>query len=167
MQAWIIYMYSIADKYLSQDSTIVDQIQSNFQNVTVWLGNIMPAYVMVPWAARATCFSQWSCLTKVMTWICYKPFSRWQQWLKCFQCLHLPYSFPNLFQVGEILVAPVKSRQIVFLLCFTICIWWTIAQTRTIRTPAFWGYPCCLMITHTIESYWIPSEKKTRSKLQI
>ena len=26
------------------------------------------------------------------------------------------------------------------------------------RTPAFWGYPCRLMITHTIESYWIPSQ---------
>ena len=24
-----------------------------------------------------------------------------------------------------------------------------------------------LMITHTIESYWIPSQKKTKSKLQI
>ena len=27
--------------------------------------------------------------------------------------------------------------------------------------------PRRLMITHTIESYWIPSEKKTKSKLQI
>ena len=27
--------------------------------------------------------------------------------------------------------------------------------------------PHCLMITHTIESYWIPSQKKTMSKLQI
>ena len=27
--------------------------------------------------------------------------------------------------------------------------------------------PSCLMITHTIESYWIPSQKKTKSKLQI
>ena len=33
-------------------------------------------------------------------------------------------------------------------------------QTRTIRTPAFWGYPRCLMITHTIESCWIPSQNK-------
>ena len=40
-------------------------------------------------------------------------------------------------------------------------------KTRTIRTPAFWGYPRRLMITHTIESYWIPSQKKTKSKLQI
>ena len=39
--------------------------------------------------------------------------------------------------------------------------------TRTTRTPAFWGYPPLLMITHTIESYWIPSQKKTKSKLQI
>ena len=30
----------------------------------------------------------------------------------------------------------------------------------------FWGYPRRLMITHTIESYWIPSKKKTKSKLQ-
>ena len=27
--------------------------------------------------------------------------------------------------------------------------------------------PCRLMITHTIESYWIPSEKKIKSKLKI
>ena len=27
--------------------------------------------------------------------------------------------------------------------------------------------PRCLMITHTIESYWIPSQKKTKSKLHI
>ena len=27
--------------------------------------------------------------------------------------------------------------------------------------------PHHLMITHTIESYWIPREKKTKSKLQI
>ena len=26
---------------------------------------------------------------------------------------------------------------------------------------------CCLMMTHTIESYWIQSQKKTMSKLQI
>ena len=32
--------------------------------------------------------------------------------------------------------------------------------------PAFWGYPRRLMITHTIKSYWIPNEKKTKSKLQ-
>ena len=38
--------------------------------------------------------------------------------------------------------------------------------TRTTRTPAFWGYPRRLMIAHSIESYWIPSQKKTKSKLQ-
>ena len=27
--------------------------------------------------------------------------------------------------------------------------------------------PLCLMITHTSDSYWIPSQKKTKSKLQI
>ena len=27
--------------------------------------------------------------------------------------------------------------------------------------------PCRLMITHIIESYWISSQKKTKSKLQI
>ena len=36
--------------------------------------------------------------------------------------------------------------------------------TRTTRTPAFWGYPPPppprLMITHTIESCWIPSHNK-------
>ena len=44
---------------------------------------------------------------------------------------------------------------------------WTHYGTRTTRTSAFWGYPRRLMITHTIESYWIPSQKKTKSKLQI
>ena len=37
-------------------------------------------------------------------------------------------------------------------------------MTRTTRTPAFWGYP---PPPHTIESYWSPSQKKTKSKLQI
>ena len=41
------------------------------------------------------------------------------------------------------------------------------SETRTTRTPAFWGYPHRLMISHTIESYWIPSQKKTKSKLQV
>ena len=27
--------------------------------------------------------------------------------------------------------------------------------------------PCQLMITHTIVSYWIPSQKKTKTKLQV
>ena len=36
--------------------------------------------------------------------------------------------------------------------------------TRTTRMPAFWGYPRHLMITHSIESYWIPSQMKTKSK---
>ena len=35
-----------------------------------------------------------------------------------------------------------------------------LTQTRTIRTPAFWEYPRRLVITHTIESCWIPSQKK-------
>ena len=34
-----------------------------------------------------------------------------------------------------------------------------IEQTRT-RTPAFSGYPRRLMITHTIESCWMPSQNK-------
>ena len=33
-------------------------------------------------------------------------------------------------------------------------------STRTTRTLAFWGYPRRLMITHTIESCWIPSQSK-------
>ena len=44
---------------------------------------------------------------------------------------------------------------------------WKTMKTRTTRTPAFWRYPRRLMITHTIESYLIPSQKKTKSKLQI
>ena len=44
--------------------------------------------------------------------------------------------------------------------------------TRTTRMPVFWGHPStptahCPMITHTIHSYWIPSQNKTKSKLQI
>ena len=34
------------------------------------------------------------------------------------------------------------------------------ASTRTTRMPALWGYPRHLMIIHTIESYWIPSQKR-------
>ena len=33
-------------------------------------------------------------------------------------------------------------------------------KTRTIRTPVFCGYSRHLMITHTIESCWIPSQNK-------
>ena len=34
--------------------------------------------------------------------------------------------------------------------------------TRPIRTPAFWKYPHRPMITHTIDSFWIPSKKKKK-----
>ena len=40
-------------------------------------------------------------------------------------------------------------------------------KIRTSRTPVFWEYPRRLMITHTIESYWIPGQKMAKSKLQI
>ena len=50
---------------------------------------------------------------------------------------------------------------------FVWWVYWKAVITRTTRTPAFWGYPRRLMITHTIESYWIPSQKKKKSKLQI
>ena len=40
-------------------------------------------------------------------------------------------------------------------------------STRTTTTTAFWGYPHLLIITHTIDSYWIPSQTKTKSNLQI
>ena len=41
--------------------------------------------------------------------------------------------------------------------------WWLdkLEQLECLDTPHR------LMITHTIESYWIPSQKKTKSKLQI
>ena len=39
-------------------------------------------------------------------------------------------------------------------------------KTRSARTPTFWEYPRRLMITHTIDSYRIPSQKMTKSKLQ-
>ena len=51
-----------------------------------------------------------------------------------------------------------------------LCIGPVSRKTRTTRTPAFWGYPPPpppppppprrLMITHTNESYWIPSQNK-------
>ena len=37
--------------------------------------------------------------------------------------------------------------------------------TRTTRTPAFWDTPRCPMITHTSNSHQIPSQNKTKSKL--
>ena len=39
--------------------------------------------------------------------------------------------------------------------------------TRTTRTPAFWDTPRRPMITHTSDSHQIPSQNKTKSKLQI
>ena len=41
-------------------------------------------------------------------------------------------------------------------------------KTKTTRMSACSeDTPGRLMIAHTIESYWIPSQKKTKSKLQI
>ena len=41
---------------------------------------------------------------------------------------------------------------------------WKLEQLECLRSE---DTPRRLMITHTIESYWIPSQKKTKSKLQI
>ena len=38
-----------------------------------------------------------------------------------------------------------------------------LTKTRTTRMPAFWGYPRHLMITHTIESCWIPSQTRSNN----
>ena len=43
----------------------------------------------------------------------------------------------------------------------------TLSTTRTTRMPAFWDTPHRPMITHTIGSHQIPSQNKTKSKLQI
>ena len=42
--------------------------------------------------------------------------------------------------------------------------WKKLQQLERLRSE---DTPHHLMITHTIESYWIPSQKKTKSKLQI
>ena len=42
--------------------------------------------------------------------------------------------------------------------------WAKLEQLEHLRSEET---PRRLMITHTIESYWIPSQKKTKSKLQI
>ena len=44
---------------------------------------------------------------------------------------------------------------------------WPRRITRTTRTPAFSETPCHPMITHTSDSHQIPSQNKTKSKLQI
>ena len=41
-----------------------------------------------------------------------------------------------------------------------------LGLTRTTRMPAFWDTLRCLMITHTSDSHQIPSQNKTKSKLQ-
>ena len=43
----------------------------------------------------------------------------------------------------------------------------TIWNTGSTRTPAFWDTPRRHMITHTSDSHQIPSQNKTKSKLQI
>ena len=40
------------------------------------------------------------------------------------------------------------------------------SKTRTTRTPAFWYIPRRPMITHTSDSHQIPSQNKSKSKLQ-
>ena len=42
--------------------------------------------------------------------------------------------------------------------------WLKLEQLECLRSD---DTPRRLMITHTIESYWIPSQKKTKSMLQI
>ena len=43
----------------------------------------------------------------------------------------------------------------------------TVMQLEQLERLRSEDTPRRLMITHTIESYWIPSQKKTKSKLQI
>ena len=40
-------------------------------------------------------------------------------------------------------------------------------QLEQLERLRFEDTPCRPMITHTIDSYWIPSQNKTKSKLQI
>ena len=42
-----------------------------------------------------------------------------------------------------------------------------LRETRTTRTPECWDTPRHLMITHTSELHQIPSQNKTKTKLQI
>ena len=44
------------------------------------------------------------------------------------------------------------------------CDWFKLEQLERLRSE---DTPRRLMITHSIESYWIPSQKMTKSKLQI
>ena len=48
--------------------------------------------------------------------------------------------------------------------CYNIPALYQLEQLERLRSE---DTPHRLMITHTIESYWIPSQKKTKSKLQI
>ena len=47
------------------------------------------------------------------------------------------------------------------------CKIWPVNKLERLERLRSEDTPRRLMITHTIESYWIPSQKKTKSKLQI
>ena len=46
-------------------------------------------------------------------------------------------------------------------------IWYKLEQLERLRSEETPPPARRLMITHSIESYWIPSQKKTKSNLQI
>ena len=52
---------------------------------------------------------------------------------------------------------------------WTSPVWWYILTniTRTTRMPAFWDTPRGPMFIHTSDSHHLPSQKKTKSMLQI
>ena len=50
---------------------------------------------------------------------------------------------------------------------FVVSLPWNTITTRITKTPVFWGYPRRPIINHTIDLYWIPSQDKTNSTLQI
>ena len=45
--------------------------------------------------------------------------------------------------------------------------WWALTKLEQLERLRSEDIPFRLMINHTIKSYWIPSQKKTTSKLQI
>ena len=85
------------------------------------------------------------------------------------QYVHPPEWDCGMLQLNQICVAysVIGLCYILVPVCIKHANVFKLDATRTTRMPAFWEYPHWPMIIHTIDSYQIPSQNKTKSKLPI
>ena len=115
----------------------------------------------------------WKCCNLIIPfhWLHWKLFVILTNFLKTSEEIsvqHLTHHIDGLVQERRNYIA--KALELVFL---ALTYWYVSVQgistskLEQLERLCSENTPGCLMITHTIESYWIPSQKKTKSKLQI